>query len=77
MIMVNHNDCDCDEILHEYWCTNTPNSVLDKSGDIDFEDELIELSSIFIGLVMEQVVLYGRTLYKKIPYHTPSLMGEM
>lgn len=76
MIMVNHNDCDCDEILHEYWCTNTPNSVLDKSGDIDFEDELIELSSIFIGLVMEQVVLYGRTLYKRILYHTLLLWGR-
>ena len=57
MILVNHNDCDCDEILYEYWCTNTPSNVSDKSGSTDFENELIELSSVFIGLVMEQVVL--------------------
>ena len=72
MIMVKHNDCDCDEILHEYWCTNTPNSILDKSGDIDFEDELIELSSVFIGHVMEQVVCMEEPCTRR--YHTIHLL---
>ena len=35
------------------------------------------LSEYWHTLIMEQVVLYGQTLYKKVPYHTSALMGEM
>ena len=73
--MTDHNDYNCNEILSEYCHTDTPSSALDDSGDT--EDELIDLTDIFIALIMEQVVLYGKTLYEKVLYHTSALMGEM
>ena len=73
--MDNHNNYDCDKILSEYWHTDTPSSASDDSGDT--EDELMDLTCIFIALIMEQVVLYGKALYKMVLYHTSALMGEM
>ena len=73
--MDNHNNYDRGKILSEYWHTDTPSSASDDSGDT--EDELMDLTGIFITLIIEQVVLYGKTLYKKVPYHTYALTGEM
>ena len=74
--MDNHNDHNHNKNLHEYWCTNTPSSASDTSSvSGDIEDELIDLASVFIVLVMEQVVFYGRTLYENALYHTSALMG--
>ena len=75
LIMDDHNDYDHNEILSEYWHIDTPSSASDDSGDT--EDELMDLTGIFITLIIEQVVLYGKTLYKKVPYHTSALTGEM
>ena len=49
--MTNHNAYDCNEILSEYWHTDTPSNALDDPGDT--EDELIDLTGIFIALIME------------------------
>ena len=54
LIMTDHNDYDCNEILSEYWCTDTPSNALDDSGDS--EDKLIDLIGIFIAFIMEHVV---------------------
>ena len=71
--MDNHNDYNHDEILSEYWHTDTPHSASDDSGDT--EDELMDLTAIFI-LIMKQVALYGKTLYEKVLYHTSALTGK-
>ena len=73
--MNDHNNYNHNEILSKFWHTDTPSSASDDSGDT--EDELMDLTGIFITLIMEQVVLYRKTLYKKVPYHTSALMGEM
>ena len=73
--MDDHNNYDHNKILSEYWHTDTLSSDSDDSGDI--EDELIDLTGIFITLIMEQVVLYRKTLYEKVLYHTSALTGEM
>ena len=73
--MDDHNNYNHNEILSEYWHTDTPSSASDDSGDT--EDELMDLTGIFIALTMEQVVLYGKTLYKMVLYHTSALIGEM
>ena len=71
-------DSDRDKILQEYWLTDFANDISNTSScSEDTEDYLIDISAIFVGLIMEHVVFYARTLYDKTPYHTSSLMGEM
>ena len=73
--MDDHNNYDCNEILSKYWCTDTPSSFSDDYGDT--EDELMDLTGMFIVLIMEQVVFYRKTRYEKVPYDTDTLTGEM
>ena len=49
LIMDDHNNYDRDEILSKYWRTDTPSSASDDSGDT--EDELMDLTGIFIALI--------------------------
>ena len=48
-----HNDYNHNKILQECWHTSTPTrgSASDSSGDT--EDDLIDLTSVFISFVME------------------------
>ena len=66
LIMDNYNNYNHDEILSEYWCTDTPSSDSDDSGDT--EDELMDLTGIFIALIMEQVVFYRKVREGSIPH---------
>ena len=75
LIMDDHNNYNHNEILSEYGHTDTSSSASDYSGDT--EDEPMDLTCIFIALIMQKVVLYGKTLYEKVPYHTSALTGEM
>ena len=77
ILPLDHDDHN-DKIHPGYWCTSTPSSAPDTfsvSGDI--KDELIDLASVFIGLVMEQVVLYGRTLWEGSVPHICSHRGDV
>ena len=66
LIMDNYNNYNHDDILSEYWCTDTPSSDSDDSGDT--EDELMDLTGIFIALIMEQVVFYRKVQEGSIPH---------
>ena len=68
--MDDHNNYDCNEILSKYWCTDTPSGFSDDYGDT--EDELMDLTGIFIAIIMEQVVLYGKPCMRR--FHTTHLL---
>ena len=66
LIMDDHNNYNHNEIFSEYWHTDTSSSASDYSGDT--EDEPIDLTCIFIALIMEQVVFYRKVQEGSIPH---------
>ena len=61
---------DYDEILYEYWYTEISGSYWDISQFQGTDNQVIDITTIFIGLVMKEVLLYGTSAYDKTPYHT-------
>ena len=68
---------DYHEILQEYWYTEISGSYSDISHSQGTDDQVIDIIMTFIGLVMKEVLSYGTSAYKKTPYHTSALTGEM
>ena len=67
------------EILQEYWYTELSGSYsnISQSQSQSTDDQVIDITVIFITLVMKEVISYGTSTYDKTPYHTSALMGEM
>ena len=68
---------DYNEILQEYWYTDLSSSYSDISWSQDTDDQVIDITAIFIALVMKEVLSYGTSAYNKMPYHMSALTGEM
>ena len=72
---------DNNEILQEYWYTDLSSSYSDisqsQSQSQSTDDQVIDITAIFITLVMKEVILFGTSMYNKTPYHMSALTGEM
>ena len=70
---------DNNNILQEYWYTELSGSCsnISQSQSQSTDDQVIDITAIFITLVMKEVILYWTSMYDKMPYHTSALMGEM
>ena len=68
---------DYDKILHKYWYTELSGSYSDISQSQGTDNQGIDITAIFIGLMMKEVLSYGTSAYNKTPYHTSALMGKM
>ena len=68
---------DYNEILQEYWYTDLSSSYSDISWSQDTDDQVIDITAIFIALVMKEVLSYGTSAYNRMPYHMSALTGEM
>ena len=68
---------DYDEILQTYWYTDISGSYSDISQSQGTDDQIIDIMTIFIRLMMKEVLSYGTSAYDKTPYHMSALMGEM
>ena len=68
---------DYDEILYEYWYTEISGSYSDISQSQGTDNQVIDITMIFIRLMMKEVLSYGTSAYDKTPYHTSALTGKM
>ena len=72
---------DHDKVLNEYWLTDFTSSSSDSSSSgsssTDTEDQIVEITTIFVNLIMQLTLGYATRLYDKTPYHTSALTGEM
>ena len=70
--MANHND-----LLEEYWYTDISSSYSDVSHSQDTDTQVIDIVTIFIGLVLKEVLSYETSIYEKTPIHMSALTDKM